>query len=233
MPYSFRRHAFRIAHPKKYKRLLSLRDATPEKLNGATFKLFLERRCLFVHVPKAAGISIGYGLFGRHTGNHTTVSEYQIAFTKSEFDGMFKFTFVRNPWDRVLSAFMFLKNGGRNKTDLAWSVKHLSEFQTFEDFVKGFVDTKNIYSGIHFVPQYRFVTTHNLKIAVDFVGRFESITEDYNHISDVLGFGSTLTEANKTREKADDYRRYYSSETADIVADAYKIDIELFGYNFE
>lgn len=234
LPYEARRFLFKVTYQDIYLMLMGLRTADPKILNSPTFKPFIEHKCIFVHIPKAAGISLGYSIFGRHTGNHTTISEYQIAFDRSEFNGFFKFAFVRNPWDRLLSAFLFLKNGGRNKNDLQWAEQHLSGFRSFDEFVLKWVNRQNIYKGIHFVPQYRFVTTKKItRPDVDFVGFFENINNDYEYVRSRLGFGNDLIHDNKTTEKSGEYQSYYSEKTKNIVSDVYREDIEVFGYNFE
>jgi len=50
-------------------------------------------QCIFVHIPKTAGVSICRSLFENLAGGHTTIAKYQIIFSKKEFDRYFKFTF--------------------------------------------------------------------------------------------------------------------------------------------
>ncbi len=234
LPYNERQIIFMLRRPAEYRLLKNLRSNTPEKLNSPTFTPFLKHKCIFVHIPKSAGLSIGYSLFGRHTGNHTTIAEYQIAFSKKEFNSFFKFAFVRNPWDRVLSAFLFLKNGGRNQADYNWSEKYLSQFNNFNDFVTGWLNRENINKGVHFKPQYEFVTLPNKqKHGLDFIGHYENIANDYNYVRNRLGFGKALEFNNKTESKKQDYRFYYNDKTREVVADVYREDIEYFGYDFE
>ncbi len=234
LPYNERRILFKFYNPSKYQLLNNLRVNSPKELNSPTFKPFLQHKCIFVHIPKAAGISVGYSLFGRHTGNHTTIAEYQIAFSKKEFDSFFKFTFVRNPWDRLLSAFLFLKNGGRNQTDYNWSHKHLTRFNNFNDFVNGWINRENVNSGIHFKPQYEFVTLPTKhKHELDFIGYYENIVNDFDRIRSKLGIGKKLEYNNKTKSKQKDYRSYYNDKNIGIVADVYREDIDFFGYDFE
>ena len=234
LPYKQRRILFKLNNPSEYRSLNNLRVNNPKKLNYPTFKPFLKYKCIFVHIPKTAGLSIGYGLFGRHTGNHTTIAEYQIAFNRKEFDSFFKFEFVRNTWDRILSSFIYLKNGGRNQVDFNWSEKYLSRFNNFDDFVTGWVNRENINIGIHFKPQYEFITLPTkLKHKVDFIGFYENISDDFNYIRNQLGIGKKLEFINKTRNKQKDYRFYYNDKIREIVADVYREDIEFFGYDFE
>jgi len=232
--YEFRQTMFMAIHPIEYMLLKSLRTKEPERFKPRTFKPFIENRCIFVQIPKVAGVSISNSLFGYHTGGHVTIPEYQLVFNRKEFDSFFKFTFVRNPWDRLLSAFLYLKNGGRNKGDYQWAEKYLLAYNSFNDFVMEWVNERNITKGIHFKPQYRFLTTpNNLKPEVDFIGFFENIVDDYQYIRNVLRFGEELKYENKTKGKTNDYRLYYNDKTIEIVSKVYRDDIELFGYDFE
>lgn len=88
-----------------------------------------------MHVPKAAGISVATTLYGNMAGSHTPLSRDELVFSRRDFERYFKFTFVRNPWDRLYSAYTFLKNGGRNQSDEAWTRSNLGGFSDFESFV--------------------------------------------------------------------------------------------------
>ncbi len=233
LPYPLRRALRASADPRRYLDLRRLRSAEPARLIDPTLKPFIGRQCIFVHVPKAAGISMGYSLFGRHTGNHATIADYQLAFSELEFRRAFKFAFVRNPWDRLLSAYTFLKAGGRNESDQQWANQHLAPFDAFEEFVEGWVTPENVRKGVHFRPQHEFVTTpKGPELAVDFLGRFENIAEDYEALRGKLGFGELLRSENRTPGERLNYREHYTDEMRDVVARAYQDDIDIFGYHF-
>jgi len=205
---------------------------------GYSLKPYVEKKCIFVHIPKTAGISVCQALFNNLAGGHTTIKKYQISFSKYEFDSFFKFTFVRNPWSRLFSAYNFLKKGGMNNIDKNWASRNLSDYGNFDDFVKRWVTTSNIEKYIHFIPQYRFLCIPNRdEIKVDFLGFFENLEEDFAYIARQLSMADnvTLKHKNKTasNDKKIDYREFYNAETCDIVSEVYKKDIELFGYNFD
>ncbi|MCO6449979.1 MAG: sulfotransferase family 2 domain-containing protein [Caldilineales bacterium] len=226
--YQLHRLAYALRHPRKFRRLQRRRH-TPSA-NGYCYKPFDELDCIYVHIPRCAGVSVTRSLFGGLAGGHTTLAEYQIVFGPGEFQRYFKFTFVRNPWDRLVSAFFYLKAGGFSQWDAKWAEENLAVFSDFNMFVREWLNETNIKSYYHFFPQSHYVCTYDGSVGVDFAGRFENLAADFQHVCDVLGIRAMLTESNKS-ERAD-YRSYYDEETKRIVADVYAQDIELFGYSF-
>ena len=101
-----------------------------------------EHRCVFIHIPKAAGTSLTKTLFAAPS-RHLQYTEYERANPK-KFKKYFKFTFVRNPYDRLFSAYTFLKKGGLNELDRCWAEQNLASFPDFESFVRGWVTPENI-----------------------------------------------------------------------------------------
>lgn len=207
---------------------------------------FDQTRSIFVHVPKCAGSSIAMALYGSRVGSrdgsHMTVGWYQLAFDEKTFNAYFKFTFVRNPWDRLLSAYRFVKAGGMSKADRDWADNVLSRFSSFDDFVKRWLTEKNITNigdgagknRVVFLPQYRFVCVRGSKVpAVDFIGHFENIESDFIRVSERIGARATLGSLNVSNKSQERYVDQYTDESRAIVADVYRTDIEMFGYDFE
>ena len=206
--------------------------------DGYSYKSFDQYQCIFVRIPKTAGRSISRTLFGNLGGSHTTIKCYQIIFSKKEFDRYFKFTFVRNPWSRVFSAYNFLKKGGVNEIDRRWAEANLTSYRNFDDFIKRWLNKSRIEQYVHFIPQYEFLCIpYNHELSVDFVGFFENIQDDFEYIKNKLSVDANLTLSHENKTAPDgkqlDYRDYYTNETRDIVAEVYKRDIELLGYNFD
>ena len=228
--YSFRHNLNKFLRYSYYKKMQSLR-LLEIKGDYASLKGFDDLRCIFVHIPKVAGVSINKALFGNLGGGHRAILDYSLIFGKNEFKSYYKFTFVRNPWDRLLSAYLFLKEGGLHKNDANWSEKELSGLSNFDEFVKNWVNKINIEKGIHFKPQYKFITI-NGKIAVDDVYKVENINLDFEKICGKLNVQNRLQFLNKTKSKTKNYRNYYNDETKKIVEKVYKKDIKLFNYQF-
>lgn len=199
-----------------------------------SFQPFDDNRCIFIHVPKNGGISVANGLFGtnRMMGGHYCVDFYKTIFG-ADFDNYFKFAISRNPWDRVVSAFHYLKGGGLDHLDVAWEKKHIGKFQNFHEFVDNWVEPENIFMGMHFTPQHEFICDSRGKIAVDYVGRFENLEQSYAFISKQLNLSDRKLPHSNSSKRQKDYRTYYGDRQAEKIATVYKQDIETFGYAFD
>lgn len=195
-----------------------------------------ELNCIFVHIPKAAGTAITHALFGNKGGAHASVDDYLSVFGSFWFDSAFKFTFVRNPWSRTVSAFEFLKQGTFDDRPFAPDVRafveeNLSQYATAEEFIRHGLGRPHIMEWPHFRPQHRFlVDSRSGVIGVDFIGRHETIDADFKHVCEVLRLETSLLRRNARR--GGDTRRLpsISQESYDKIADIYSTDLDLLGY---
>ena len=223
-----------------------------------------EFKCVFVHIPKAAGQSIEQFFMNRlgldakedrevlHLQNnddpalgteklaHLSAAEYVSCghMTQQDFSDYFKFSFVRNPWARILSEYRY---------------RNYFKHRSFKDFVlnkmpkAGFDDKYR-----HVMPQYDMLYDRQGNLLVDFVGRFETLQQDFDQVcKKLLIEDSSLPHKNRSDKKSRDLKRtiknllfmnkenqhhamndFYDDETRNAVADYYRIDIETFGYTF-
>ena len=140
-----------------------------------------------------------------------------------KYDNYFVFSTVRNPYDKMVSAY---KHG-------AWGVvDHHKE--SFEDFIDSLLPgnqrelTDLLDRGKnHFMP-WTTMFDHN---KVDFVIRFENLGEDIAYAFNTVGIKASLPKENVSREK-NEYQSFYTSRTKEIVTALYKKDLELFDYSF-
>lgn len=212
----FHRLRYQLRHPFRFRRLRRQCE---------------KYRCIFVHIPKCAGTSIRQSLFVNH-GGHKTLAGYRDLLGPELVESCFKFTFVRNPWDRLASAFFFLKN--RNmKSNKKWAKENLSAYNDFGSFVRHWVNRESVWTYSHFRPQYQFICLEGTRPAVDFIGFYENLAADFLFVSKKLNLQATLSEENRNPIRARSYLDYYTDETRRIVADAYAEDIQLFGYSFD
>lgn len=196
------------------------------------FNSFEETKSVFIHIPKCAGISIGKSLYGQELSwGHYTSKEVEKVIGKLLFEKCYKFTFVRNPWDRTYSAYNFLKKGGLSPQDKKWSEKVLSKYATFEEFILKGLNTEEVISWIHFIPQSDYIYDERGELLVDFVGRFENIANDFEKIRLKVG-GEKLLSLNQKRAN-DPYQQYYTTEMKNIISEVYDNDINRLGYKFD
>lgn len=234
LPYDLRRGLYAKLKFRKFRRLQEKRRLQTD--DGYTYKPYDDNRCIFVHIPKAAGMSICRSLFGNLAGGHAPLADYQIIFSREEYQGYFKFSFVRNPWDRVFSAYNFLKSGGANEFDRQWA-HYIARYETFDDFIRRGLRTPRMRRKLHFLPQGRFLNVpFNPEDSVDFLGYFENIQQDFETIKRRLNLphNPVLKHVNRTEAtQKQDYRDFYTDETREIVRRFYQQDIEQLGYNFD
>lgn len=198
--------------------------------HGYSLKQFDELRCVCIHIPKTAGISLCNTLFGCLGGGHISARTYRQIFGLAKYNEYYKFAFVRNPWDRLVSAYSFLKQGGLNGQDINWARQNIEPYLSFQEFVRNWLTQKNIYSQQHFIPQWEYVVDASGRVDLDFLGHFETLEDDFKTIALRLGVTTALPKSNASSRSG--YREYYDAETADIVARLYSRDIELFDYKF-
>lgn len=188
-----------------------------------------KRGVLFVHIPKAAGISICDELYGREIG-HKRAIDFQRA-DAEWFSSVRKFTIVRNPYSRLLSAYSFLSKGGMGKYrfDREFS-KVLSKYEDVNDFVVGWLAKNNNYmSYIHFIPQADFLCDAGGNLIVDRVGKIESLDEFVESINSDWGLSLRPKRLNISRTQGQGELEL-SKEAIDVINEIYKKDFELLGY---
>ena len=198
---------------------------------GYTLKSFIENKCIFVHIPKAAGISIAESMFGNRAAGLTTLRRYELLLGSKNFHDFYKFTFTRNPATRLVSAYRFLKRGGMTEQDAEWGTNNLSKYNNFNDFVEDWINEDSIRSWVHFKPQNYFLKNRRGKIEMDFIGKVESIEDDFIHVCKKLRLPAGLKHTNRSSEiKQIKLSDYYNDSTLAKIKCIYAEDFETFSY---
>jgi hypothetical protein len=137
----------------------------------------------------------------------------------------FKFAFVRNPWDRLVSCW---QNKVVDSNFFNFSDKILLEMKTFKNFVD-FVEHRNIeLCDPHMQLQSKLIDLNN----VDFIGRFENFEEDLSKVIKIIGVEArAISRKNVSKNKAE-YWQYYDDKLKDKVAKIYCKDINILQYTF-
>jgi len=204
--------------------------------------VFHSNKAIFFHVPKTAGYAMEqyfapgcmdykvfdpvclFGLKNGAMAQHYPYSEMIKIVPPDIMKNYFKFAFVRNPWDRLVSAYSYLKT------------KHDELHGGFEGWlghVCSRVRSRDYQPGAHHAPQTDYLL-HEGAAVLDFVGRYENLQQDFATVCIRLQAPvGRLPVQNKSSLRTGHYRGYYSPAMAELVAGTYAEEIALLGYSFE
>ena len=150
---------------------------------------------------------------------HITLAQVRPFLGEENFGSFFKFAFVRNPFDRFVSYCAFMTREIRAFDRDPKSVMHHMLFRAPP------------MQHVLFRPQYAFVADQNGELLSDAIGRVEEMQQSYDQMCKRIGIPTTqLEKANSSRHG--DYRQYYDQQLIDGVANLYRKDLSLFGYDF-
>ena len=158
--------------------------------------------------------------FQQRKDGHMTAMEIKPVLSAEIWHSYFKFCFVRNPWDRFISTVFY-----RNK-DLAQSNGPL--IPRFHEVI----DKQSQNPNLFYKTQASFVVDDNNKIMMDFIGKTETMQEDFNEICKRLQIPNQQLER-RNSSPHDLYLQYYNAILLDRVTKIYAQDIALFNYHFD
>jgi len=185
-----------------------------------------QAKVLFVHIQRTGGTSLANLLLkelpgarrlgGEHA--HATVAMRHLG--HAEFGQCFRFSFVRNPWDRMLSWFIWAKQGGRHAKQ-RFDVRRRTTFAEFLANPHPWLAT----------PQLAYLRNTTGELIVDHIYRFEDYLADVAILCERLRIdASKLPHAKGSRHAP--YTTYYTADTRQLVAERFAEDIAVFGYRF-
>ena len=198
----------------------------------------LQKRFLFVHIPKTAGNSIqsalrdysedelvplrkeqdGIERFALRNPKykikkHSTLAEYRAALGEARFGDLYKFTCVRNPWDRMVSYYFT-----PTQNTAAWDRKKfsriISEAVSVSDYLRLEKNEDDPFAN------------------VDYTMRFENLADDFRTVCGTLSISPTSL-PRYNRSSREHYSKYYDDELREFVRMRFAAEIEHFGYTFE
>jgi chondroitin 4-sulfotransferase 11 len=194
-------------------------------------------KLVFVHIQKTGGVTVDRLLNERIPDLRGLVARHGFASQGmdqlDEWDEYFKFAFVRNPWDRLVSWYTMVTSFPRAGNEL-WHYVHANS-STFEEFIYNCTDEVEIKEGVHYSFAYNqldYVTDEQGNLLVDFIGRLENFDKDVQEVFRRIGY-ELETVPHKNRSGHRHYSTFYTPETELIVRERFERDIQYFGYEFE
>lgn len=191
---------------------------------------------LYIHIPKCAGTSVAKSL-GLEGQGHYTVHFHQLRLSKTEFEARYKFAFVRNPYDRLYSLYRYFSFGGdRLNPDVVKKIQCLfgQKALSFEDFLRVIEHKDLVKTDVFFKEMSDYLCPSDSdEVLVDFVGRFENLSDDYEKIRTERGVGEALLSENKSYKIKSNLKEVYNEFTQSFVLKNYRKDFRVFGYTRE
>jgi hypothetical protein len=201
-----------------------------------------QNKYIFIHIPKTAGTSVAHALqeaqfphtvkgtrFGykKHTPALTIKQNISNAIWKSHF----KFAFVRNPWDLMVSSYCWWLRKGRLFDDsIAQKAKQVEQFDNFKQFILSDFGRTHI-NEIKAQDLSHWICDENGAIIINFVGKVENLEQDLEYVFSQLGTSCpNLTVSNASQR--DTYRTYYDQETKEVIQNRFNWTIKTFNYEF-
>lgn len=176
-------------------------------------------------------------------------SSYQIGrrqflkrFEKGRYDDYFKFAFVRNPWDRLVSCWRHKLSNENRPSGMKYPAKlaeRLYGGMPFSEFVEVVAETPDSEANLHFQSQISMVRGDSggeagSSLLPDFIGSFENLGGDFETAVRKIGVKEKLELGHLMRSKRDSrsYADFYDERLRDIVRERFREDVETFGYSF-
>ncbi|MFT6675356.1 MAG: hypothetical protein ACJAVM_001548 [Sulfitobacter sp.] len=208
------------------------------------------RSFIFVHIPKTGGTSMALALEGRamkddillgdtpkalkrrhrvkeaqasgRLWKHSTLADIDGLVRVADIAAMFCFTLVRNPWDRIVSYYHWLRDQRFDHPSV-----HLAKAVCFDDFLR----SPQTQDSLRHWPARRYMSDASGVDRCSAYIRLEHFEQDAAPLWDHLGFALELPKVNAS-DRAQAYQPYYSAQTSALVAACCAEDIERFGYRF-
>lgn len=208
-----------------------------------------EYKFIFVHVPKTAGSCIYKSLchalnltdqsfrpivdqsqallckndleFANNTTfeQHTEIKNLRLSLDKNIFEDYYKFAFVRNPWDRLVSHYFH---------SIKFKLPEVDMDTTFSEYAKTYKRLQSFFTEDF---------DGNPSKSFNFIGKLENLQEDFNTICSQIGIPQkTLPPKHSEHSNStehDDYINYYDEELIQLVYKNLQKDIDSFGYTFK
>ena len=186
-----------------------------------------EEKYIFIHIGKCGGKTIEKVFFSNRPGG-TDVACYRDWKDKlgKNISSYTIFSIVRNPWDRVVSAFT--RNTLPDRKQRSFAERGFKDVVFAKEFPLFASKEHPVHTAVDFLKN------NNGDIIIDYIGRFEEFEKSFNEINKLLDKTEKIEHINPSYQDRihSRYRDYYDDETKEFVEENFKEDIEYFNYSF-
>lgn len=213
--------------------------------------ILLERyKAIYFLIPKVACSSLkkrfaeelGIEIISRRIEDdiHFINFPFAVKTNMDKYQDYFKFAFVRNPWDRVVSCYKNKIKSNKNFSNFEYEDGVYADFvkyhkfragMAFEEFISAVNSIPDEDADTHFRSQYTFITDKKGELMVNFVGKFENLNDDFLYVAKEIGLSPRKLPKLMKSDRGN-YRAYYDAQMEKIVYQRFKKDIDIFGYEF-
>lgn len=201
------------------------------------YMILPEKKLIYLEMPKVANSAIKASMLKKEFPDAFSIQEESLKYTEHNLDSkhrsFYKFTFVRNPMERIVSCYENKYHG--DPRSIGISIKEYDNYlfgyikkdRGFANFLFRIALIPDAYKDQHFKPQYRIVYDQDGKKRVNYIGKYERLNEEYQKIARKYDL-EQLNVYNETQRK--NYMEYYNRWTVYLVYLIYRKDIQYFGY---
>lgn len=183
------------------------------------YDIYDRKKIIYIHIPKAAGNSICRAIYGEDP-QHFSAKELKII-NNRKFELYPKVAFVRNPLERVISTYQYSKKHILSQPGT--SISFMKNYSSFDDFVEHGLTASLVTEHYFFWSQDRYLGKD-----IDYVGKFESITSDFNNLTREFEFDAELKHQNKSQPIIEPLELKMCN--LEKVLELYKVDFDRFNY---
>lgn len=211
---------------------------------------------LFLHVPKTGGTSVAEALLpfadevittqkGHHdgdknfglqhpqygTGKHTTLATYKRLLEPDVYESLFKFTILRNPWDRMISFYF-----SPHRCNVEWDRNRFAAFVQDQLPFRHYIDSttwrRRISERLGRLSPGLVSKIRPLDAELDYVVRFEHLNEDFQSLCSHLDLPCDGLPVKHSSDR-EHYSNYYDSRLKRLVSKRFKEEIHFGKYSFD
>ena len=198
--------------------------------NSIVLVISENRKFIWPRIAKVANTSIYKGNIRKYdkmafsSKSKSNKEEIKKIIDTQSLKGYFTFTFVRNPWDRLVSCYTYMQGQARGNNMIG--------NMDFKDFIYAVINNPYGHYKLyeHSRPQIDYFCKDG-KIIIDYIGRFENLQKDWGYVANIINVPPELPVMNKSVKRLK-YPKYYTKETMEMVGKHYEQEIDLLEYKF-